>query len=179
MHLIPTRIPEVVLIKPDVFGDERGFFMETWQRSKFAEVGIDYDFVQDNHSRSTKGTLRGLHYQAQQPQGKLVRVTAGEVFDVVVDIRSDSPSFGHWVGEFLNADNKHMVWVPPGLAHGFYVTSEVADFQYKCTDYYAPEHERCIRWDDPDIGINWPLQDGESPLVSNKDQQGGRLSDLD
>lgn len=179
MQFLPTRIPEVILIKPDVFGDDRGFFMETWQRSKFAEAGIDFDFVQDNHSRSTKGTLRGLHYQAQQPQGKLVRVTAGEVFDVAVDIRPGSPTFGQWVGDFLSADNKHMLWVPPGLAHGFYVTSEVADFQYKCTDYYAPEHERCIRWDDPDIGIDWPLAAGESPLVSDKDQQGGRLHNPD
>lgn len=175
MEFSPTNIPDVILIKPDVFGDERGFFMETWQRRKFAEAGIDYDFVQDNHSRSTRGTLRGLHYQVQQPQGKLVRVTAGEVFDVAVDIRPDSPTFGQWAGEFLSADNQHMLWVPPGLAHAFYVTREFAELQYKCTDFYAPEHERCIRWDDPAIGIEWPLQEGEQPLVSEKDQQGGSL----
>ena len=170
MNVIKTEIPEVLIIEPDVFGDERGFFMETWQRQKFAEIGIDYDFVQDNYSRSVKGTLRGLHYQIKQPQGKLVWVTVGEVFDVAVDIRKDLPTFGQWVGEYLSAKNKRMLWVPPGFAHGFYVLSDVAEFQYKCTDYYAPEYERCIKWDDPELGIVWPL-DGE-PLLSDKDQSG-------
>lgn len=174
MNVISTAIPEVLLIEPAVFGDERGFFMETWQRRKFAEAGIDYDFVQDNHSRSVQGTLRGLHYQILQPQGKLVRVTHGEVFDVAVDIRRSSPTFGQWVGEYLTAENKRMLWVPPGFAHGFYVTSDVAEFQYKCTDYYAPEHERSIRWDDPDLAITWPLQ--REPVVSAKDQQGSPLA---
>lgn len=175
MQFTPTHIPDVILITPQVFGDDRGFFMETWQRTKFAEAGIDYDFVQDNHSRSVKGTLRGLHYQIKQPQGKLIRVTSGEVFDVAVDIRPESPTFGQWVGEYLSADNKRMLWVPPGLAHAFYVTSDTADFQYKCTDYYAPEHERCIRWDDPSINIDWPLDADQQPLVSEKDQQGFSL----
>ncbi|MQM37974.1 dTDP-4-dehydrorhamnose 3,5-epimerase [wastewater metagenome] len=173
MNVIPTAIRDVLLIEPDVFGDERGFFMETWQRRKFAEAGIDYDFVQDNHSRSIRGTLRGLHYQIRQPQGKLVRVTVGEVFDVAVDIRRSSSTFGQWVGEHLSGDNKRMLWVPPGFAHGFYVTSELAEFQYKCSDYYAPEHERSIRWDDPTLAIGWPLQ-GE-PLVSGKDRGGRTL----
>lgn len=172
MQFIPTAIPDIILVKPDVFGDERGFFMETWQRRKFAEGGIDHDFVQDNHSRSVKGTLRGLHYQIRQPQGKLVRVIAGSVFDVAVDLRRGSPTCGQWVGEHLSAENKHMLWVPPGFAHGFYVTSEMADFQYKCSDYYAPEHERCIRWDDPDLAIDWPLPGNDEPLVSEKDRQG-------
>jgi dTDP-4-dehydrorhamnose 3,5-epimerase len=169
MEVISTRIPDVKLIKPKVFVDERGFFMEAWQRRKFAEAGIDYDFVQDNHSRSVQGTLRGLHYQIRQPQGKLVRVTHGAAFDVAVDIRKSSPTFGRWVGEYLTAENKRMLWVPPGFAHGFYVTSDVAEFQYKCTDYYAPECERSIRWNDPDLGIAWPL--AHEPLVSAKDQQ--------
>lgn len=172
MKITETRIPDVKLIEPKVFGDERGFFMETWQRRKFAEGGIDHDFVQDNHSRSVKGTLRGLHYQIQQRQGKLVRVTTGSVFDVAVDLRRWSPTFGQWAGEHLSAENKYMLWVPPGFAHGFYVTSETADFQYKCSDYYAPEHERCIRWDDPDLAIDWPLEGNGELLVSEKDCQG-------
>lgn len=170
MMFTPAAIPEVVVVEPPVFGDERGFFMETWQRRKFAEAGIDYDFVQDNHSRSVQGTLRGLHYQIQQAQGKLVRVTQGEVFDVAVDVRRSSPTFGQWVGEWLSADNKRMFWVPPGFAHGFYVTSDTAEFQYKCTEYYAPEHERSIRWDDPRLNIQWPLVAGTPPLVSDKDR---------
>ena len=172
MKVIPTSIPDVKLIEPDVLADHRGFFMDTWQRRKFIEAGIDFDFVQDNHSRSVKGTLRGLHYQIRQPQGKLVRVTVGEVFDIAVDLRQNSPTFGQWVGEYLSADNKCMLWVPPGFAHGFYVTSDIAEFQYKCTDYYAPEHERCIRWDDKALAINWPLSPGAKPLVSLKDQGG-------
>ena len=177
MEVIETRIPDVKLIKPSVFGDERGFFIETWQRRKFAENGIDYDFVQDNHSRSGHGVLRGLHYQIRQPQGKLVRVTVGEVFDVAVDLRRRSPTFGQWVGETLSAENMHMLWVPSGFAHGFYVTSEMAELQYKCSDYYTPEHERCIRWDDPDLGIDWPLT-GE-PVVSEKDRNAHRFADAE
>lgn len=173
MNIHPAAIRDVLLIDPAVYGDERGFFMETWQRDKFAKAGVDYDFVQDNHSRSSRGTLRGLHYQIRQPQGKLVRVTHGEVFDVAADIRRSSPTYGQWVSEFLSAENKRMLWIPPGFAHGFYVTSEVAEFQYKCTDYYAPEHERCIHWEDPDLAIAWPLE-GE-PLVSAKDKRGSSL----
>lgn len=172
MRFNPTTIPEVVLIEPDVFGDERGFFMEIWQRRKFAAAGFDFDFVQDNHSRSVQRTLRGLHYQICQPQGKLVRVTVGEVFDVAVDLRRHSPTFGQWVGEYLSAENRRMIWVPPGFAHGFCVSSEVAEFQYKCTDYYAPEHERCLRWDDPRLAVAWPLPPGVEPVVSDKDRQG-------
>lgn len=174
MKFIPTRLPDVIVIEPDVHGDERGFFMETWQREKFREGGIDQDFVQDNHSRSVRGTLRGLHYQIHQAQGKLVRATVGTVFDVAVDLRKSSPTFGQWVGEFLSSENFRMLWVPAGFAHGFYVVSDVAEFQYKCTDFYAPEHERCIRWDDSDLNIEWPLE-GE-PLVSAKDQRGSWFS---
>jgi dTDP-4-dehydrorhamnose 3,5-epimerase len=170
MRFFPTQIPDVMLIEPQVFGDNRGFFMETWQRRSFAEHGIDFDFVQDNHSMSGKGILRGLHYQIKQPQGKLVRVISGEVFDVAVDIRKNSPWFGKWTGATLSADNKRMFWVPPGFAHGFYVVSDQAEFVYKCTDFYAPEHERSILWNDPDIGITWPL-DGNDPVLSDKDRQ--------
>lgn len=172
MHLTQTAVPDVLLIEPRVFGDARGFFMETWNARTFAEAGLDLQFVQDNHSRSAAGTLRGLHYQIRQPQGKLVRVTVGEVFDVAVDLRRGSASFGRWVGERLSAENKRMLWVPPGFAHGFLVLSEAAEFQYKCTDFYAPEHERCIRWDDPDLAIDWPLPGGREPLVSEKDAAG-------
>jgi len=172
MRFLPTKIPEVVVIEPQVFGDSRGFFMETWHARKFAAAGLDSVFVQDNHSKSGQGILRGLHYQIEQPQGKLVRVVSGEVFDVAVDLRRSSPTFGQWVGELLSADNKLMLWVPPGFAHGFYVTSESAEFTYKCTDFYAPEHERCIRWDDPDLAIAWPLVDGALPLLSLKDVAG-------
>ena len=179
MKVTPTDLPEVLVIDPDVFGDERGFFMETWQRRKYAEAGIDCDFVQDNHSRSVRGTLRGLHYQVRQAQGKLVRVTRGEVFDVAVDIRRSSPNFGRWIGEWLSADNKRQLWVPPGFAHGFYVTSETAEFQYKCTDYYAPEHERSVRWDDPDLGIEWPLGTRAAPIVSEKDRAAPGLAEAE
>lgn len=175
MKITPTAIPEVLLIEPEVYGDERGFFMETYRRSWFQEAGLDLDFVQDNHSRSARGILRGLHYQIRQPQGKLVRVTQGEVFDVAVDLRRGSPTFGRWVGERLSGENRRMLWVPPGFAHGFYVLSESADFLYKCTDYYAPEHERCIRWDDPDLAIDWPLLAGRPPVVSAKDARGVRF----
>jgi dTDP-4-dehydrorhamnose 3,5-epimerase len=165
----PTRLPEVVLIKPRVFGDPRGFFFETWQDENFAAAGIAASFVQDNHSRSTRHTLRGLHFQIQQPQGKLVRVTQGEVFDVAVDIRRSSPRFGRWVGVVLSDTNHHMLWVPPGFAHGYLALSEVTDFVYKCTDYYAPQHERAIRWDDSQLGVRWPLPAGVVPTVSAKD----------
>jgi dTDP-4-dehydrorhamnose 3,5-epimerase len=171
MEFIRTDIPDVIIIEPRVFGDERGFFMETWQRSTFAEHGIDFDFVQDNHSLSGKGILRGLHYQLKQPQGKLVRVVSGEVFDVAVDIRKGSPWFGKWVGATLSSENKRMFWVPPGFAHGFYVLSDQAEFVYKCTDFYAPEHERSIIWNDPDLNIEWPL-DGTEPVLSAKDCEG-------
>jgi dTDP-4-dehydrorhamnose 3,5-epimerase len=172
MNFIRTEIPEVILIEPDVFGDERGFFLESWRKDRFAAEGIDGEFVQDNHSRSVRGTLRGLHYQIRQPQGKLVRVTAGEVFDVAVDMRRSSPTFGRWVGARLSAENFHMLWVPPGFAHGFYVLTDTAEFQYKCTDYYAPEHERTIIWNDPEIGVDWPLAGAGHPLLSNKDRTG-------
>ncbi|UDM08486.1 dTDP-4-dehydrorhamnose 3,5-epimerase [Halomonas sp. NyZ770] len=165
-------IPEVVLLTPQVFGDERGFFMETFRQSEFEAHCGPYQFVQDNHSKSKHGILRGLHYQHQQPQGKLVRVTQGEVFDVAVDMRASSATFGQWVGVHLSADNKQMLWVPPGFAHGFYVTSDEAEFQYKCTDYYAPGDEVSIRWDDPSLAITWPLSEHQRPTLSNKDAQG-------
>ena len=179
MKFIPTRIPDVVLVEPVVFGDHRGFFMETWHERKFSEAGISVSFVQDNHSRSAHGILRGLHYQISHPQGKLVRVTSGEVFDVAVDIRKGSATFGQWVGETLSADNRKMLWVPPGFAHGFLVLSDYAEFVYKCTDFYAPEHERCIRWDDPDLAIAWPIAKGDRPVLSQKDAAGVFLKDAE
>lgn len=178
MNIIPTAIPNVLLIEPRVFQDERGFFLESYQKKKFMEAGIDGDFVQDNHSKSCRGTLRGLHYQLHQPQGKLVRVIAGEVFDVAVDIRRHSPTFGKWIGDYLSADNKKMLWVPAGFAHGFYVTSHVAEVLYKASDYYAPQWERSIRWDDPTIGIQWPIQD-ELPILSAKDEMGKLLAEAE
>lgn len=176
MRFLPTAIPEVVIVDPQVFGDERGFFMETYHRARFAAAGINAEFVQDNHSRSVRGTLRGLHYQIRQAQGKLVRVVQGTVFDVAVDMRRSSPSFGRWVGEILSAENKRQMWVPPGFAHGFYVLSDSADFVYKCTELYAPEHERCVRWDDADLAIDWPLTGEGTPLVSAKDAAGAPFS---
>lgn len=178
MHVIPTAIPEVLVIEPKVFGDARGFFFESYNRKTFqAATGLDVDFVQDNHSRSAQGVLRGLHYQIQQPQGKLVRVVAGAVFDVAVDIRRSSPSFGQWVGLELSAENKKMLWVPPGFAHGFLVLSDGTEFLYKTTDYYAPSSERAIAWDDPQIGIAWPLP--FAPLLSAKDQVASKLHDAE
>ncbi|TXI30895.1 MAG: dTDP-4-dehydrorhamnose 3,5-epimerase [Ottowia sp.] len=174
MKVIDTALPSVLILEPRVFGDARGFFMESYNRRVFAEVtGQDVEFVQDNHSRSAKGVLRGLHYQLRQPQGKLVRVVRGAVFDVAVDIRRESPRFGGWVGVELSADNQRQLWVPPGFAHGFLVLSESAEFLYKTTDYYAPEHERSILWSDGDIGIDWPLAAHglEQPLLSAKDAQ--------
>lgn len=165
-------IPDVFLLKPTVFGDDRGFFMETFRQSEFAEHCGPYSFVQDNHSRSKHGILRGLHFQHQNPQGKLVRVSRGEVYDVAVDMRRSSATFGQWVAATLSEHNKHMLWVPPGFAHGFYVTSGEAEFQYKCTDYYAPGDEISIRWDDPDLNIAWPFDQGTAPLVSEKDSNG-------
>ncbi len=172
MEFLPTRLPDVIVIRPEVFEDSRGFFMETWTRKDFEQVGIDADFVQDNYSSSVAGTVRGLHYQIERAQGKLVRVVKGEVFDVAVDIRKSSPDFGQWASEILSAENKKQMWIPPGFAHGFLVLSETTEFEYKCTDYYAPEHERTICWDDPDIGVDWPLANGESPILSQKDQAG-------
>ena len=178
MKATPLAIPDVILLEPKVFGDDRGFFFESFNQAKFeAAIGRPISFVQDNHSRSAKNVLRGLHYQIRQPQGKLVRVVQGEVFDVAVDIRQSSPTFGQWVGETLSAGNKRQMWVPAGFAHGFVVLSDTAEFLYKTTDYYAPEHERCIAWDDPAIAIQWPL-DGE-PALSAKDQQGKALAEAE
>lgn len=176
MNVVPTSIPDVIVFEPKIFGDARGFFFESFNQKFFDEaVGKHYDFVQDNHSKSSKGVLRGLHYQIQQAQGKLVRVVAGEVFDVAVDIRRSSSTFGQWVGEYLSGENKKQMWVPPGFAHGFLVLSETAEFLYKTTDFYAPAHERCIAWNDSEIGINWP-DIGISPQLSDKDQQGLNIS---
>jgi len=178
MKLIHTTIPDVLVIEPKVFGDDRGFFFESFNRKKFAELtGRNADFVQDNHSRSAQNVLRGLHYQVQHPQGKLVRVVQGAVLDVVVDIRKTSPTFGQHVALELSADNKLMLWVPPGFAHGFSVLTETAEFLYKTTDYWFPEHERCIRWNDPVLAIDWKLQ--AAPIVSAKDAQGKSLSEAE
>ena len=179
MEFMPARIPDVVVIKPEVFGDDRGFFMETWEARRFAKAGIDVEFVQDNHSKSSQGVLRGLHYQIRRPQGKLVRVVAGEVFDVAVDLRRSSATFGMWVGSILSADNRRMLWIPPGFAHGFYVTSRSTEFVYKCSAFYAPEDERSIVWNDPDLAIDWPLINGKPPTVSQKDSQGISLKDAE
>ncbi|AMV72647.1 dTDP-4-dehydrorhamnose 3,5-epimerase [Desulfuromonas carbonis] len=176
MQVTPTAIPDILLIEPRVFGDDRGFFFESFNQKQWtAQTGLDIPFVQDNHSRSAQGVLRGLHYQIEQPQGKLVRCVAGEVWDVAVDLRRSSASFGRWVGVHLSAENKHQLWIPPGFAHGFLVLSESAEFLYKTTDYYAPQHECCIRWDDPDLGITWPMA---APLLSAKDRaaQGFRMA---
>jgi dTDP-4-dehydrorhamnose 3,5-epimerase len=172
MKVTPTKIADVLLIEPRVFGDERGFVMESFNHRAFhAATGLDLQFVQDNHSRSNRGVLRGLHFQTVQPQGKLLRVVAGSVFDVTVDIRRDSPTFGQWVGEVLSAESKRQLWVPPGLAHGFLALSDSADVLYKTTDYYAPEHERCIAWNDPTLAVQWPLE-GMTPALSAKDVAG-------
>ena len=171
MKIIETSIPDVLLLEPTVHGDSRGYFMETFRESWFHEQGIDLNFVQDNQSRSVQGTLRGLHYQLTQPQGKLVRVASGEVFDVAVDMREGSATFGRWAGDILSAQNKRQLWVPPGFAHGFYVVSESAELYYKCTDYYCPEHEHILLWNDPTVGIDWPLLN-DSPLLSDKDGAG-------
>ncbi len=178
MNIIDTEISDVKIIEPAVFGDERGFFMETWNQRKFEEL-VTQDkctFVQDNHSKSNRGILRGLHYQTENTQGKLVRVTNGEVYDVAVDIRKDSVTFGTWVGVLLSADNKRQLWVPKGFAHGFYVTSEVAEFVYKCTDYYNPQAEHSILWNDPELDINWPIKD-DLIILSEKDREGLKLKE--
>jgi dTDP-4-dehydrorhamnose 3,5-epimerase len=175
-------IPEVVLLEPKVFGDARGFFLESFNQRAFREAtGVDVQFVQDNHSRSARGVLRGLHYQIRQPQGKLVRVVRGSVFDVAVDVRRSSPTFGRWVGAELSEQNQHQLWVPAGFAHGFVVLSESADFLYKTTEYYAPEHERCIAWNDPAIGIDWPLAAHgiQAPVLSSKDTAGASLREAE
>ena len=178
MKVTPTSIPSVLIIEPRVFGDTRGFFFESFNQRAFNQAtSLDVNFVQDNHSRSSKGVLRGLHYQIQQPQGKLVRVVRGSVFDVTVDLRKSSPTFGQWVGVELTEDNHCQLWIPPGFAHGFYVLSDSADFLYKTTDYYAPEFERSLIWNDPTIGIEWPLN--TQPIISAKDVQGNKLADAE
>ncbi|MEA9389294.1 dTDP-4-dehydrorhamnose 3,5-epimerase [Acerihabitans sp. TG2] len=176
MKVINTRIDGVKIIEPKVFGDARGFFLETFEKNRYRSLlEIDLDFVQDNHSRSSKDVLRGLHFQKTNPQGKLVRVVRGEVFDVAVDIRRDSPTYGQWEGVLLSEENKKQFWIPPGLAHGFVVLTDVADFEYKCTDYYNPQHEECLLWNDPAISIDWPVA---QPLLSEKDKLGKLLKDL-
>ena len=172
MNFVETPLKDVYVLEPKVFGDSRGFFLETWNENTFAEAGFDLKFVQDNHSRSARGILRGLHYQTEHTQGKLVRVTAGEVYDAVVDLRRSSPSFGKWFGLTLSAENHKMLWVPPGFAHGFYVTSDSADFLYKCTDLYQPGSEVTLAWNDPKVGIEWPVPAGEEPQLSGKDAEG-------
>ena len=179
MEFIPTKIPDVILIKPKIFGDARGFFFESYQKRLFTDANIAMDFVQDNQSGSKQGILRGLHYQIRQPQGKLVRVIIGEIFDVAVDIRRSSPTFGKWVGAILSSENKDQLWIPPGLAHGFYVLSEWAEVYYKATDYYAPQWERSLLWNDPTLSIEWPIQKGQSPSLSPKDADGKILSEIE
>ena len=177
MKVIDTKIADAKIIQPKVFGDERGFFLETFEKKRYQEMlGIDFDFVQDNHSRSSKGVLRGLHFQTKHAQGKLVRVVRGEVFDVAVDIRKDSPTYGQWEGVILSEENKTQFWIPPGLAHGFVVLSDIADFEYKCTDYYTPGFEGCLAWNDPNVGIQWPIE--YIPLLSEKDSKGKLLEQL-
>jgi dTDP-4-dehydrorhamnose 3,5-epimerase len=178
MNVLPTALPDVLLIEPKVFGDERGFFYESYNARDFEiKTGLNPVFVQDNHTRSARNVLRGLHYQIRQPQGKLVRVTAGEVFDVVVDVRKSAATFGQWASVNLSAENKRMLWIPPGFAHGFLVLSEFAEFLYKTTDYWAPVHERCIAWNDPRLKIRWPLRD--APILSAKDQKGAAIADAE
>jgi dTDP-4-dehydrorhamnose 3,5-epimerase len=175
MQFSPTSIPDIVLIKPQVFGDERGFFYETYQAQRFGAAGLPFIYVQDNHSGSQHGTLRGLHYQVRQAQGKIIRVVAGEIFDAAVDLRQWSPTFGQWVAMSLSAKGKEELWIPPGFAHGFYVTSEWAEVVYKATDYYAPQFERTLLWNDPALNIPWPIPSGEEPILSPKDRQGKQL----
>jgi len=177
--MIQTEHPDVILIQPDVYGDGRGFFMETYQKEKFANLGIDHEFVQDNLSSSKQWTLRGLHYQVTHVQGKLVRAVRGEIFDVAVDLRQDSPRFGEWVGATLSEKNKNALWIPPGFAHGFLALSTRADVFYKTTNYYDQNGERCIRWDDPTLGIDWPIPEGKTPIVSDKDQSAHSFIDAE
>jgi dTDP-4-dehydrorhamnose 3,5-epimerase len=176
MKFIKLEIPDLILIEPNIISDDRGFFLETYQKQRFVDAGILNDFVQDNHSSSEKNVLRGMHYQIKQPQGKLVRVIAGEIFDVALDIRKSSPGFGKWAGTYLSAENKQQLWVPPGFAHGFYVTSDYAEVLYKTSDYYAPHWERTILWNDPEVGIQWPIDMGTSPILSQKDKDGTPLA---
>ena len=176
MKITPLEIPDVLVIRPRVFEDARGFFFETYHKERFLAAGLDAEFVQDNHSGSARGSLRGLHYQISRPQGKLVRLVRGEAFDVAVDLRRKSPTFGGWVGVHLSADKKDQLWVPPGFAHGFYVLSEWAEVLYKATDYYAPQWERSLLWSDPDLGIDWPIPEGTAPLLSDKDRNGSPLA---
>lgn len=179
MQVIDTALDDVKIIEPRVFGDDRGFFLETWSDAAFANAGLPITFVQDNHSRSAQGVLRGLHYQIKHPQGKLVRCTSGSVFDVAVDLRKSSAQFGQWVGVELSAENKRQLWVPPGFAHGFYVMSPSADFQYKCSDIYAPDYERSLLWNDPEVGIEWPLVEGVDTQLAEKDAAAVVLSQAD
>jgi len=179
MKFTPTQLPDVLLVEPHLVADPRGFFMETWEARKFAQGGIDAQFVQDNHSASGQWVLRGLHYQLRQPQGKLVRVTRGEVFDVAVDLRRSSPSFGRWAGRRLSAENRRMLWIPPGFAHGFLVLSEQVEFLYKCTDFYDPSSERSLLWNDPQLAIDWPLAPGVQPILSQKDAAAAKLRDAE
>jgi dTDP-4-dehydrorhamnose 3,5-epimerase len=179
MRLIETVLPEVKILEPKVFEDDRGFFLEVWNAQTYTTLGLELTFVQDNHSRSNRGVLRGLHYQMSQPQGKLVRVTSGRAFDVAVDMRRSSPNFGRWVGVELSADNKRMLWVPPGFAHGFLALEDNTDFLYKCTAFYAAQHERALLWCDPKLGIDWPLEAAQQPIVTGKDAMGAVLSDAE
>lgn len=175
----PTKIPDIIVIEPTVYSDERGFFLETYREAEFKAAGIQGKFVQDNHSGSVRGTLRGLHYQLKQPQAKLVQVVSGEIFDVAVDLRQSSPTFGDWVGEVLSSENKLQLWIPPGFAHGFYVLSEWANVIYKVTDYYAPQWDRTLLWNDPEVGIDWPLIEGADLNISTKDAKGHRFRDAE
>jgi dTDP-4-dehydrorhamnose 3,5-epimerase len=179
MKKLETKIHGAYRLQPRVFGDDRGFFLESWNEKKFAEIGISENFVQDNHSRSQKNVLRGLHYQIENPQGKLVWVTQGSVFDVFVDLRKDSPTFGVWDGHILSAENKERLWIPPGLAHGFLVLSDMADFQYKCTEYYSPSNERTLLWNDLELGIEWPIPDAENLILSAKDLVGKPFGEVE
>jgi len=179
MNFFPTEIPDVILVEPKIFKDERGFFLEVYQAKIFEAAGIHFNFVQDNHSGSTQHILRGLHYQIQHPQGKLVRAIAGEIFDVAVDLRKHSPTFGKWVGRILTSENKHQLWIPPGFAHGFYVISEWAEVHYKATDYYAPQFDRSMLWSDPQIGISWPIPEGIRPILSVKDENAKSFEDAE
>lgn len=179
MKIEKLAIPEVLVITPKVFYDNRGFFMEIWNKKTFHESGLDFDFVQDNHSKSSRGTLRGIHYQIENSQGKLVRVIQGRVFDVAVDLRKSSPTFGKWVGYILSDENKQQLWIPPKFGHGFYVLSETAEFEYKCTDIYNPKAERCIAWNDKTISVEWPIIEGLKPLLSAKDEKGKPFKEAD
>ncbi len=179
MSFLPAELPDVIIVEPQVFSDDRGFFIETYHQARFHQAGITAEFIQDNHSGSRRGILRGLHYQIRHPQGKLVRVVSGRVFDVAVDIRRTSPTFGRWVGAGLSADNKRQLWIPAGFAHGFYVLSEWAEVVYKATDIYAPAWDRSIRWDDPDLAIAWPLLEGRLPLLSQRDSDAPQLQDAE